>query len=88
MHWRIGTHRLVEALHLALLIEEAILMALCDKEVELEVAPRELHTACNGRPLAESDGLVLSSAIGQRIAADDVLLQHISEAFVILVKKR
>ena len=63
-------------------------MALCDKEIKLEVASRELHAARYGGPFAESDGLVLGSAIGQRIAADDILLQHISEAFVILVKKR
>ena len=88
MQWWIGTHRLVETLHFALLVEEAVLVALCDEEIKLEVAPRELHAARYGCPLAESDGLVLGSAIGQRIAADDVLLQHISEAFVILVKKR
>lgn len=88
MQWWIGTHRLVETLHFALLVEEAVLVALCDEEIKLEVAPRELHTARYWCPFAESDGLVLGSAIGQRIAADDVLLQHISEAFVILVKKR
>jgi len=60
----------------------------CDKEVKLEVAPRELHAARDGSPLAESDGLILGSAISQCIAADDILLQHVSEAFVILVKKR
>ena len=60
-------------------------MVFCDKEVKLEVAPRELHAARDGSPLAESDGLVLGSAIGQRIAADDILLQHISEAFFITV---
>ena len=58
-------------------------MALCDKEIKLEVAPRELHAARNGCPLAENDGLVLGSAIGQRIAADDILLQHVLEAFFI-----
>ena len=88
MQWWIGTHRLVETLHFALFVEEAVLVVFCDKEIKLEVAPRELHAARNGCPLTESDGLVLSSTIGQRIAADDILLQHISEAFVILVKKR
>ena len=63
-------------------------MVFCDKEIKLEVTPRELHAARDGCPLAESDGFVLGSAIGQRIAADDILLQHVSEAFVILVKKR
>ena len=85
MQWWIGTHRLVETLHFALFVEEAVLVALCDKEVKLEVAPRELHAARNGCPLAESDGSVLGSAIGQRIAADDILLQHVSEAFFITV---
>ena len=83
MQWWIGTHRLVETLHFALLVEEAVLVALCDEEIKLEVAPRELHAARYGCPFAESDGLVLGSAIGQRIAADDVLLQHVSEAFFI-----
>ena len=58
-------------------------MVFCDKEVKLEVAPRELHAARDGCPLAESDGLVLGSAIGQCVAADDILLQHILEAFFI-----
>ena len=58
-------------------------MVFCDKEIKLEVASRELHAARDGCPLAESDGLVLGSAIGQCIAADDILLQHISEAFFI-----
>ena len=60
-------------------------MALGDEEVELEVAAGELHAARDGSPLAESDGLILGSAIGQCIAADDILLQHISEAFFITV---
>lgn len=84
----IGTHRFVETLHFALFVEKTVLVVFCDKEVKLEVAPRELHAARDGSPLAESDGLILGSAIGQCIAADDILLQHISEAFVILVKKR
>ena len=83
MQWWIGTHRLVETLHFALFVEKAVLVVFCDKEVKLEVAPRELHAARDGCPLAESDGLVLGSAIGQRVAADDILLQHISEAFFI-----
>ena len=69
----------------ALLVEEAVLVVFCDKEIKLEVAQRELHAARNGCPLTESDGLVLSSTIGQRIAADDILLQHVSEAFFITV---
>ena len=85
MQWWIGTHRLVETLHFALLVKKAVLVALCDEEVKLEVAPRELHAARDGCPLAEDDGLVLGSAIGQRIAADDILLQHVSEAFFITV---
>ena len=83
MQWWIGTHRLVETLHFALFVEKAVLVVFCDKEVKLEVAPRELHAARDRCPLAESDGLVLGSAIGQRIAADDILLQHILEAFFI-----
>ena len=85
MQWWIGTHRLVETLHFALFVEKAVLVALCDKEIKLEVAPRELHAARDRCPLAESDGFVLDSAIGQRIAADDILLQHVSEAFFITV---
>ena len=85
MQWWIGTHRFVETLHFALFVEEAVLVAFCDKEIKLEVAPRELHAARDGCPLAESDGLVLGSAIGQRIAANDILLQYVSEAFFITV---
>ena len=85
MQWWIGTHRLVETLHFALFVEKAVLVVFCDKEIKLEVAPGELHVARDGRPLAESDGLVLSSAIGQRIAADDILLQHVLEAFFITI---
>ena len=54
-------------------------MALGDEKVKLEIASRELHAARDGCPLAEDYGLVLSSAIGQRIAADDILLEHVAE---------
>ena len=85
MQWWIGSHRFVETLHFALFVEKTVLMVFCDKEIKLEIAPRELHAARDGCPLAESDGLVLGSAIGQRIAANDILLQHVSEAFLITV---
>ncbi len=75
----ISVYRFVEALHLALLVEEAVLVALGDEEVELEVAAGELHTAGDGGPLAENDGLVLGGAVGEGVAADDVLLEHIVE---------
>ena len=88
MQWRIGTHRFIEALRFALLIKEAVLVALRNKEIKLEVAPRELHTASDGCPLAEGDGLAFYGAIGQCIAANNVFLQHVSEASVILVKNR
>lgn len=74
MQWWIGTYRFVEALCLALLVEEGILVRLVNQKVELEVAPRELHAARDGRPFAERDRPVVRSAIGQRIATDDVLL--------------
>ena len=64
MQWWICVHWFIEALRFALLIEEAVLVALCDKEIKLEVAPRELHTARDGRPLTEGDGLVLGGAVG------------------------
>ena len=83
MKWWIGTNRLVKALHLSLLIEETVLMALCDKEVELEIATGELLATSNRRPFAEGDRLTLGGAICQRIATDNILLQHISEAFFI-----
>ena len=70
----ISADRFVKVLHFALLVKEAVLVALGDEEVELEVAPRELHVAGDGRPLAEGDGLVVGGAVGQRIAADDVFL--------------
>ena len=79
MQWGIGAHGFVEALYFALFIEKAVLVALGDEEVELEVAPRELHVAGDGCPLAEGDRLVFCCAIGQRVAADDVLLQHVAE---------
>ena len=84
----IGAYRLIKILRFALLIEKAVLMALCDKEIKLKIASREQHAACDGCPFAEGYGLALSSARGQRIATDDVLLQNVSETFVILVKKR
>ena len=79
MQWGIGAHRLIEALHLALLVEEAVLVALRDEEVELEVAPGELHTSGDGGPLAEGDGLVVGGAVGECVAADDVFLEHVAE---------
>lgn len=83
MQWGIGTHRFVEILRFTLLVEEAVLVALRNEEVELEVAPRELHTARDGRPLAESDGLVLGGAVGQCVTTDDILLEHVAETFFI-----
>ena len=83
MQWWIGTHRLVETLHFSLLVEEAVLVVFCDKEVKLEIAPRELHAARYGCPFAEDDRFVLGGAIGQRIAADDILLEHVAKAFFI-----
>ena len=53
-------------------------MCLVDQEVELEVTSRELHAARNGRPFAERDRLAVGSAIGEGIATDDVLLEHIA----------
>ena len=86
MQWRISAHWLVKTLRFALLIEKAVLVVFCDKEIKLEVAPRELHTACDRCPLAESDRFTLGSAIGQRVAANDLLLQHVLEAFIIAVR--
>ena len=77
MQWWISTDRFVEALCLTMLVEEGILVRLVDKEVKLEVTPRELHAARDRRPFAEGDRLVIRSAIGERIATDDVLPQHI-----------
>ena len=54
-------------------------MALGDEEVELEVAAGELHTAGDGCPLAEDDRFVLGGAVGEGVAADDVLSEHIAE---------
>ena len=76
---RIGFYRLIETLYFALLVEEAVLVALGDEEVELEVATGELHTARDGGPLAEDDGFILGGAVGEGVAADDVLLEHIAE---------
>ncbi len=75
----ISVYRFVEALYLALLVEEAVLVALSDEEVELEVAAGELHTASDGCPFAEGDGLILGGAVGEGVTADDVLLEHIAE---------
>ena len=87
MQWWIGAYRLVEALHLSLLIEEAVLMALRYKEIKLEVTTGELLAARYGCPLTESDRLAISGAIRQRIATDNILLQHIYEAFAIIRKR-
>lgn len=75
----IGAHGFVEVLHFALLIEEAVLVALCDEEIELEVAPGELHASGDGGPLTEDDGFVLGGAVGEGVAADDVLSEYIAE---------
>ena len=72
MQWRIGAYWFVEALRLSFLVEEAVLVALGDKEIKLEVTAREILAACDGCPFAEGDGLALGSAIGQRIATDDL----------------
>ena len=79
MQWGIGAHRLIETLHFALLVEETVLVALRDEEIELEVAAGELHTARDGGPLAEDDGLVLGGAVGEGVSADDVLPEHVAE---------
>ena len=83
MQWGIGVYRFVKALLFALLVEKAVLVALGDEEVELEVAAGELHTAGDRGPLAEGDGVFLGGAIGERVTADDVLLEHVAEAFFI-----
>lgn len=75
----ISVYRFVEALYLALLVEKAVLVALGDEEVELEVAAGELHTARDGGPLAEDDGFILGGAVGEGVAADDVLSEYIAE---------
>ena len=79
MQWWISAYRFVEALRLTLLVEEAILVALCDKEIKLEIASRKLHTASDRCPFAKADRLVFYGTISQRITADDILLQHITE---------
>ena len=79
MQWGIGAHRFVEFLDFALLVEETVLVALGDEEVELEVAPGELQAARDGSPLTKADRLVFCCAIGQCVAADDVLSEHIAE---------
>lgn len=79
MQWGIGAYGLIETLRFTLLVEETVLVALGDEEVELEVTAGELHTARDGCPLAEGDRLVLGGAVGQCITADDILLQHVAE---------
>ncbi len=79
MQGGIGAHWLIETLCLALLVEEAVLVALGDEEVELEVAAGELHTAGDGCPLAEDDRFVLGGAVGEGVAADDVFSEHVAE---------
>ena len=58
-------------------------MALCDKEIKLEVTTGKLFATRDRCPLAEGDRLTVGGAICQCIAADNILLQHISEAFFI-----
>ena len=72
-------YRFVKALRFALLVEEAVLVALGDEEVELEVAAGELHTAGDGCPLAKDDRFVLGGAVGEGVAADDVFSEHVAE---------
>ena len=79
MQWGIGAHRFVETLHFALLVEKAVLVALCDEEIELEVASGKLHDARDGGPLAEGDGFVFGGAVGECVTADDILLEHVAE---------
>ncbi len=79
MHRWIRPYRFIETLGLALLVEEAVLVALGDEKVELEVAAGELQAAGDGGPLAEDDGLVLGGAVGEGVAADDVLPEHVAE---------
>ena len=76
---RIGFYRLIETLYFALLVEEAVLVALRDEKVELKITPGELHTSGDGCPFAEGDGLVLGGAVGEGVATDDVLLEHVAE---------
>ena len=52
-------------------------MCLVDKEVELEIASRELHAACNRCPFAERDRFAIGSAIGEGISADDIFLEQV-----------
>ena len=37
MQWRIGTNWLVKTLRLTLLIEETVLVTLCNKKIKLEI---------------------------------------------------
>jgi len=79
MHRWIRPYRFIETLHFALLVEKAVLVALGDEEVELEVATGELHTASDGCPFAEGDGFILGRSVGEGVAADDVFLEHVAE---------
>jgi len=75
----ICAYRLVEALRFTLFIEKAVLVALGDKEIKLEITTRKLHATGNRRPLAEADRLVFCGTVSQRITADDVLPKHVAE---------
>ena len=87
MNGRVRPDRLIETLHLSLLVEEAVLMALRDKEIKLEIATGKLLAARDRCPLTESDRLAVGGAICQRISADNILLQHISESVAIIRKR-
>ena len=76
--WWVRLNRFVETLCLALFVEEGILVCLVDKEVKLEITPRELHIPRDGCPLAKGDRFAVGSTICQCIAADDILPQHIA----------
>ena len=58
-------------------------MFLCHEGVELEVATREMLVARHRSPFAEGDGLPVGGAVGQRVAAHDVSLQHIVQAMLV-----
>ena len=59
MDGRIRLDGFIEMLRFALLVEEAVLVALGDKEVELEIAPCKLHASGDWCPLAEGDRFVV-----------------------------